>query len=164
MLLHSFESHNRFSWFSDSCTCQSFERLQGSQPQDSARNLSGSSGPFPSNMENVSEYIVKPCDFEILQRKDGEDWLLGQGAFGKVRCVTACVLLARGRSFNVVGMRRPQGRDQAQRQICIVGVGAELAPAVCVCGEAVIDGKTYGRRLACGCASAPGVAWSWSTP
>lgn len=115
-------------------------------------------------MENVSEYIVKPCDFEILQRKDGEDWLLGQGAFGKVRCLTASLLLARGQSFNVVGMRPPQGCDQGSSQICVVGVGAKVAPPVCVCGEAVTDGNTYGRRLASGCASAPGVACSWSTP
>ena len=44
-----------------------------------------SSGLFPSNMPHVEEYTVKPSDFVVLQRKDGADWLLGQGAFGKAR-------------------------------------------------------------------------------
>ncbi|KAK9835179.1 hypothetical protein WJX81_003995 [Elliptochloris bilobata] len=54
-------------------------------PHDSDAILTpNSSGPFPANMENIAEYMVKPSDFKILQRKDGSDWLLGQGAFGKV--------------------------------------------------------------------------------
>ena len=57
-------------------------------PQDSDAILTpNSSGPFPPNMENVEEYLVKPEDFKILKRKDGSDWLLGQGAFGKARRV-----------------------------------------------------------------------------
>ena len=57
-------------------------------PQDSDAILTpNSSGPFPVNMENVEEYMVKPADFQILRRKDGSDWLLGQGAFGKARPV-----------------------------------------------------------------------------
>ena len=43
----------------------------------------------------MSEYIVKPSDFQIMQRKDGCNWLLGQGAFGKVHCLSACLLLAK---------------------------------------------------------------------
>jgi len=46
-----------------------------------------SSGLFPSNMPHVEEYTVKPSDFVVLRRKDGADWLLGQGAFGKARRV-----------------------------------------------------------------------------
>ena len=59
---------------------------KGRLPQDSDAILTpNSSGPFPVNMENVEEYMVKPADFQILRRKDGSDWLLGQGAFGKAR-------------------------------------------------------------------------------
>lgn len=57
-------------------------------PHDSDAILTpNSSGPFPVNMESVEEYLVKPADFKILRRKDGSDWLLGQGAFGKARPV-----------------------------------------------------------------------------
>ena len=95
---------------------------RGRLPQDSDAILTpNSSGPFPVNMENVEEYMVKPADFQILRRKDGTDWLLGQGAFGKARpalqplphlsCVTRSSWCSLAKKMEERGARRSCSRS-----------------------------------------------------
>ena len=90
-------------------------------PQDSDAILTpNSSGPFPVNMENVEEYMVKPADFQILRRKDGSDWLLGQGAFGKARPV------CQPQPYLSVSLR-PHGTRMQKQSLEMVGAAAACA-------------------------------------